>query len=112
MQGVRVQQAQGVDDHCDLTVAARWLLALALVNTAEAPKMLFIDAGEAHRRGDEMMGRFFRALHTGAGPGGTWHPRIRCLTFGGMERHVIKTHRQNHHHHNHHNHHNVSRLER
>ena len=26
-------------------------------------------------------------------------PIIRCLTFGGMDRHVIKTHRQNHHHH-------------
>ena len=26
---------------------------------------------------------------------------IRCSTFGGMDRHVIKTHRQNHNHHNH-----------
>ena len=32
-------------------------------------------------------------------------PVIRCRTFGGMDRLVIKTHRQNHNHHNHHNHH-------
>ena len=46
----------------------------------------------AHRHGDELMVRFFRALHTGAGPEvvmftGTWG--IRCIFCVGIVRDIV-----------------------
>ena len=48
---------------------------VALVEKLDALRPLRVWAllGAAHHRGDELMGRLFRALHTGAGPGGHVH---------------------------------------